>query len=300
MEETNSLETVIPFHRKFARALPKGLANTIKLWKNHRYEVVLNLLPTLRKPTAESITVGTKRYRFVRNYILETLSKLDSSKRIKFLNFGCGDGTARHQLFQSEIDETPLTPKYFFSKVDYYTNETYDLNLNQMKTSGANVYFPSYGKELFIGCDYLSDYPENFHKGHLKGNISSDNFIQNYQEHLGSFDIIYSSDVLEHVENPFQAAKNVLSLLKPGGVCITIVPFAYPYHPDPCDYFRFTHEGLSLLFNAAKSKQFDVIHYSYDISDRRDNRKGQSVPIDCFGGWRENWMLLHILKTKEH
>ena len=43
-------------------------------------------------------------------------------------------------------------------------------------------------------------------------------------------------------------ADRITRLLGPGGkVCIS-VPFAWKFHAYPSDYWRFTHEGIKLLF----------------------------------------------------
>lgn len=64
------------------------------------------------------------------------------------------------------------------------------------------------------------------------------------------FDTVVSTQVLEHVENPWLMIKEITRVLKNGGVCILTVPFLVPYHPDPQDNFRFTVNGLVNMFKA--------------------------------------------------
>ena len=54
------------------------------------------------------------------------------------------------------------------------------------------------------------------------------------------FDLIICQATLEHLYNPFQAMKNMISLLNPNGVLVihTHVP-GFPYHPYPRDYLRY-------------------------------------------------------------
>lgn len=64
----------------------------------------------------------------------------------------------------------------------------------------------------------------------------------------GSADMVFCLEVLEHVKNPFNAANEIIRILKPGGVLIGSTPFMMPIHEEPHDYFRFTGYGLLNLF----------------------------------------------------
>jgi SAM-dependent methyltransferase len=62
------------------------------------------------------------------------------------------------------------------------------------------------------------------------------------------FGTIFCLSVLEHCVQPFAMAENLTRLLAPGGkICIS-VPFAFQFHPYPSDYWRFTQEGVKVLF----------------------------------------------------
>jgi len=63
-----------------------------------------------------------------------------------------------------------------------------------------------------------------------------------------SFDVIVISEVLEHVTNPQNAVNGLDYLLKPGGKIILTVPFIFPIHDRPYDYYRYTRFGLEYLF----------------------------------------------------
>ena len=62
------------------------------------------------------------------------------------------------------------------------------------------------------------------------------------------FDTIIATELLEHCYSPERAVEEIHRLLKKGGICIASTPFICPYHPNPHDYYRFTHEGLDYLF----------------------------------------------------
>ena len=65
-----------------------------------------------------------------------------------------------------------------------------------------------------------------------------------------SVDFVLCRATLEHLEQPFEAVAEIHRVLKPGGLCHATVPFIFRYHgaDNFNDYFRFTHEGLKLLF----------------------------------------------------
>jgi SAM-dependent methyltransferase len=63
-----------------------------------------------------------------------------------------------------------------------------------------------------------------------------------------SFDCLISSQVLEHVDDPYAVMREVHRVLKPGGVALVSTHGTVNYHPNPDDYWRWTHAGLAQLF----------------------------------------------------
>ena len=61
------------------------------------------------------------------------------------------------------------------------------------------------------------------------------------------FDAIICLSVLEHLPDPAAAVGSMRRALKPGGSALIGVPFAYPLHDEPADYWRFTEHGLRRL-----------------------------------------------------
>ena len=64
-------------------------------------------------------------------------------------------------------------------------------------------------------------------------------------------DAVICKDVLEHVPDPRTAVSEMRRVLKPRGRLYCSVPFLHPYHGSDtlADYWRFTHEGLDLMFS---------------------------------------------------
>lgn len=77
------------------------------------------------------------------------------------------------------------------------------------------------------------------------GDIESTPFSDN------EFDTVISTQVLEHTRHPWLVAKEIFRITKPGGHTIITAPFMVGYHLDPEDNFRFTKDGLALLFREA-------------------------------------------------
>lgn len=55
-----------------------------------------------------------------------------------------------------------------------------------------------------------------------------------------SVDTVILSDVLEHIPNPERLLKEIHRILTPKGALLLNVPFLYPEHEKPYDYFRYT------------------------------------------------------------
>lgn len=64
-----------------------------------------------------------------------------------------------------------------------------------------------------------------------------------------AFDAVISVAVLEHVRDPFQCAREIARVLKPGGRLYCCMPFLQPYHGYPHHYFNATAQGLRRLFS---------------------------------------------------
>lgn len=78
------------------------------------------------------------------------------------------------------------------------------------------------------------------------------------------FGCILCAHVLEHVKQPWIAARNIERLLAPGGLLFIQVPWVQAYHPFPEDYWRFSFAGIESLF---ENVRFDDFFYSGGSSD---------------------------------
>ena len=76
-----------------------------------------------------------------------------------------------------------------------------------------------------------------------------------------TFDLVISVAVLEHVRDPFAAARELVRVVKPGGRIFAAVPFLQPYHGYPDHYYNMTAGGLRNLF-----PDLDVEHHGVPLS----------------------------------
>ncbi len=62
-----------------------------------------------------------------------------------------------------------------------------------------------------------------------------------------SVDCVVSISTLEHVRYPQKVVAEAFRILKPGGIIYVSVPFIFPFHSDPDDYYRFSYHGVEIL-----------------------------------------------------
>lgn len=176
-----------------------------------------------------------------------------------------------------------LTERHpFFSKFSELMKEasTYSpvYDLGTSKRFAKEVWLV---RHLFDGKKYFAG-GYNPEKGFEKDNCDFHCDIQNMPEIAdNSAGSVICLEVLEHVRNPAKAVEEIYRILKPGGLCIMGVPFLSSYHgksnhnSNPVfvkgltknhddshkgygDFWRFTHEGLALLFENAGFSSVEI------------------------------------------
>lgn len=63
-----------------------------------------------------------------------------------------------------------------------------------------------------------------------------------------AYDTVFSTQVLEHVEDHRKMLDEAFRVLRPGGYILLSAPMMWPHHEEPYDFFRFTRFGLQYLF----------------------------------------------------
>jgi SAM-dependent methyltransferase len=79
-------------------------------------------------------------------------------------------------------------------------------------------------------------------------------------EWTSRFDGFVANAVFEHLERPWLAAREVVRILAPGGLCYVSTHQTFPLHGYPSDFFRFSREALSLVFADAGLRVVEVAY----------------------------------------
>lgn len=66
-----------------------------------------------------------------------------------------------------------------------------------------------------------------------------------------AFDLVFCTEVMEHVAEPKRMLQEIHRVLKPGGYLILTTPFLVPVHEAPYDFYRYTPYGLQHLMKQA-------------------------------------------------
>ena len=101
--------------------------------------------------------------------------------------------------------------------------------------------------ELFQHCRHtgidlaLGDPSRDFSQLQVVGNLEGLPFAD------GSFNAALTVVVLEHIQNPLRALRELHRTLRPGGQLLLVAPQEWEAHQIPHDCLRYTRYGLALL-----------------------------------------------------
>ena len=79
----------------------------------------------------------------------------------------------------------------------------------------------------------------------------------------GAFGFVHSSAVFEHLARPWVAAREILRVLRPGGIVFADCNFVFPYHGYPAVYFNASADGLRQLF--ADFHEFGTVVFPWNM-----------------------------------
>lgn len=74
-----------------------------------------------------------------------------------------------------------------------------------------------------------------------------------------TFNAVFSFATLEHVKDPFVAAREIVRVLKPGGILYSVVPLLAPYHGYPDHYYNMTLSGHKNLYGPDLEPIYDGV-----------------------------------------
>ena len=105
-------------------------------------------------------------------------------------------------------------------------------------------------------CDVA---PEIFRYGRLECERIADDGKLPYQDH--TFDIVCSLEVIEHVEDQFAFCREIMRVLRPGGLAILSTPNVLNVNSR----VRILHSGFATLFDPLPLSTVDAVHTSGHI-----------------------------------
>lgn len=94
----------------------------------------------------------------------------------------------------------------------------------------------------YVGCDIIQSHLQ-------KVDILCE--ANNIPLESSTFDTLFSTQTIEHVEDHQGLVNEAYRLLKPGGYFILAGPFVWPLHEEPYDFFRFTKYGFKYILEKA-------------------------------------------------
>tara|TARA_B100001057_G_scaffold326756_1_gene327032 strand:+ start:8305 stop:8976 length:672 start_codon:yes stop_codon:yes gene_type:complete len=97
----------------------------------------------------------------------------------------------------------------------------------------------------FENIEIISIDIDSKRKPDIVADISDKNFLKKIKVKP---DYVTCFEVLEHVKDPFKAVHNLFKLSTKKTVLLFSVPFIFPIHDEPNDFYRFTKYGLKLIF----------------------------------------------------
>lgn len=109
---------------------------------------------------------------------------------------------------------------------------------------------------LLTACDPV---PGNFHYGGIVCDPMPDDGRLPYVD--GRFDVVCSIEVVEHVEDQFEFCREIMRVLKPGGVAILSSPNVLNLNSR----LRILHSGFATLFDPLPLSSQDPVHTSGHI-----------------------------------
>ena len=145
-------------------------------------------------------------------------------------------------------------------KIKYvkYIYGDHNLSRSVKKSLGKLIRdLPPNGRGLNIGAgDTIFDNKILNLDLHKKEGIDLVGSVEKIPTEDSKFDLLICQEVLEHVENPHLALREMYRVLKPSGKLFLQVPFIIGYHPCPNDYWRFTDDGLKYI---VKINKFEIL-----------------------------------------
>jgi len=169
---------------------------------------------------------------------------------------------------------------------DYLVNKYLWRNIERAIKEAKGLAATAFPLVLDVGCGH-KPYRECF--GHVRyvgmdrsSADSSPDFLGDacrIPVRAGVVDIVFATQVIEHVPEPHQMLKEFKRVLKPGGILILSGPMFWPLHEEPYDFYRFTKHGFARLLGDAGFSRWKICE---DGGDWAQIGLAVSLKLDSF------------------
>ncbi len=123
------------------------------------------------------------------------------------------------------------------------------------------------GEILDLGGEHASEYHQ-FLEGDFTvktvnlDTIKDTDIVADLEEPIPVADASYDGalliNVLEHIYHVQQLVQETYRVVRSGAPVVAVVPFLYPIHPSPHDFYRFTDRALERMFTEAGFSQVTI------------------------------------------
>lgn len=157
----------------------------------------------------------------------------------------CGSTVDRVEGALNFLDSETYS-KFRIVETENVSDHPYDGNAKELIAKASEIG----GLVLDCGSGYKTDSYDHVIQLEIANYPNVDVLAVNQDLPFGdeSFDVVFSANVLEHVNDPFLSAQEIVRVLKPGGYLYVDIPFLQAEHGYPHHYFNATREGLLRLF----------------------------------------------------
>jgi len=91
------------------------------------------------------------------------------------------------------------------------------------------------------------------------GGLPIELLAQKYDRSIG---VAILLSVLEHVDRPWEVPGHLVRAMRPGGLIVVSVPWAFPWHGSPEDHYRYSPTGLRHVF---KHEAIEIIEAGWRL-----------------------------------
>jgi len=96
-----------------------------------------------------------------------------------------------------------------------------------------------------------------------------------------TFDVVISTEMLEHVSNWRNVINNLKEVLKPGGyLYLTTCSKGFPYHSHPYDFWRYEVEDMKEIFKDFEIIKLEKNHEAFGVFIKARKPESYTGPID--------------------